>query len=76
MANSVDSDQLASEEANLSGSTPFVKAGHMWLYCFVYVHLFIHPCFLLQSRVGASLYFLNIISPHLCNSGIIQIHVQ
>ena len=29
MANSVDPDQLASEEANWSGSTLFAKAGHI-----------------------------------------------
>ena len=29
MANSADPDQLASEEANWSGSTLFAKAGHM-----------------------------------------------
>ena len=29
MANSVDSDQLASSEANLSGSTLFAKAVHI-----------------------------------------------
>ena len=29
MANSADPDQLASEEANWSGSTLFVKAGHI-----------------------------------------------
>ena len=30
MANSADPDQLASEEANWSGSTLFAKAGHIW----------------------------------------------
>ena len=29
--NSVDPDQLASEEANWSGSTLFAKAGHIWV---------------------------------------------
>ena len=29
MANSADPDQLASEEANWSGSTLFAKAGHI-----------------------------------------------
>ena len=29
MANSVDPDQLASSEANWSGSTLFAKAGHI-----------------------------------------------
>ena len=29
MANSVDPDQLASEEANWSGSTMFAKVGHI-----------------------------------------------
>ena len=29
MANSVDPDQLASEEANWSGSTLFAKTGHI-----------------------------------------------
>ena len=29
MTNSVDPDQLASEEANWSGSTLFTKAGHI-----------------------------------------------
>ena len=29
MANSADPDQLASEEANRSGSTLFAKAGHL-----------------------------------------------
>ena len=29
MANSADSDQLASEEANWSGSTLFAKVGHI-----------------------------------------------
>ena len=29
MANSVDPDQLASEEANWSGSTLFAKAGYL-----------------------------------------------
>ena len=29
MANSADPDQLASEEANWSGSTLFAKAGHL-----------------------------------------------
>ena len=29
MTNSADPDQLASEEANWSGSTLFVKAGHI-----------------------------------------------
>ena len=29
MANSADPDQLASSEANWSGSTLFVKAGHI-----------------------------------------------
>ena len=29
MANSADPDQLASEEANWSGSTPFAKAGYI-----------------------------------------------
>ena len=29
MTNSVDPDQLASEEANWSGSTLFAKAGHI-----------------------------------------------
>ena len=29
MANSVDPDQLASEEANWSGTMLFVKAGHI-----------------------------------------------
>ena len=29
MANSADSDQLASSEANWSGSTLFAKAGHI-----------------------------------------------
>ena len=31
MANSVDPDQLASEEANWSGSTLFTKAGRIWV---------------------------------------------
>ena len=31
MTNSVDPDQLASEEANWSGSTLFAKAGHIWV---------------------------------------------
>ena len=31
MANSADPNQLASEEANWSGSTPFAKAGHIWV---------------------------------------------
>ena len=30
MSNSADSDQLASEEANWSGSTLFAKAGYIW----------------------------------------------
>ena len=30
MANSADPDQLASEEANWSGSTLFAKAGSIW----------------------------------------------
>ena len=29
--NSADPDQLASEEANWSGSTLFAKAGHIWV---------------------------------------------
>ena len=29
MANSIDPDQLASEDANLSGSTLFAKAGYI-----------------------------------------------
>ena len=31
MQNSVDPDQLASEEANWSGSTLFTKAKHIWV---------------------------------------------
>ena len=31
MANSADSDQLASSEANWSGSTLFANAGHIWV---------------------------------------------
>ena len=31
MANSADADQLASLEANWSGSTLFPKAGHIWV---------------------------------------------
>ena len=31
MANSTDPDQLASEEANWSGSTLFAKAGYIWV---------------------------------------------
>ena len=31
MANSADPDQLASSEANWSGSTLFVKAGYIWV---------------------------------------------
>ena len=31
MTNSADLDQLASSEANLSGSTLFAKAGHIWV---------------------------------------------
>ena len=31
MTNSVDSDQLASDEANWSGSTLFAKTGHIWV---------------------------------------------
>ena len=31
MANSVDPDQLASEEANWSGSTLFAEAEHIWV---------------------------------------------
>ena len=31
MANSADLDQLASSEANWSGSTPFAKAGYIWI---------------------------------------------
>ena len=30
MANSVDPDQLASSEANWSGSALFAKAGYIW----------------------------------------------
>ena len=30
MANSADPDQLASSEANWSGSTLFAEAGHIW----------------------------------------------
>ena len=30
MANSADSDQLASSEANWSGSTLFANAGYIW----------------------------------------------
>ena len=30
MTNSVDPDQLASKEANWSGSALFAKAGHIW----------------------------------------------
>ena len=30
MTNSADPDQLASEEANWSGSTLFAKGGHIW----------------------------------------------
>ena len=31
MVNSVDPDQLASSEANWSGSTLFAKAGYIWV---------------------------------------------
>ena len=31
MVNSADPDQLASEEANWSGSTLFAKTGHIWV---------------------------------------------
>ena len=31
MANSADTDQLASSEANWSGSTLFAKAGYIWV---------------------------------------------
>ena len=31
MKNSADPDQLASSEANWSGSTQFEKAGHIWV---------------------------------------------
>ena len=31
MANSADPDQLASSEANRSGSTLFAKEGHIWV---------------------------------------------
>ena len=31
MTNSADPDQLASSEANLSGSTLFVKTGYIWV---------------------------------------------
>ena len=31
MSNSADPDQLASSEANWSGSTLFEKAGHIWV---------------------------------------------
>ena len=31
MTNSADPDQLVSEEANLSGSTLFAKAGYIWV---------------------------------------------
>ena len=31
MANSADPDQLASSEANWSGSTLFAKAEHIWI---------------------------------------------
>ena len=31
MANSADQDQLASSEANLSGSTQFAKVGYIWV---------------------------------------------
>ena len=31
MTNSADPDQLASEEANLSGYTLFAKAGNIWV---------------------------------------------
>ena len=31
MPNSVDADQLASSEANWSGSTLFAKAGYIWV---------------------------------------------
>ena len=31
MANSADPDQLASSEANWSGSILFEKAGHIWV---------------------------------------------
>ena len=31
MINSADPDQLASVEANASGSTLFAKAGHIWV---------------------------------------------
>ena len=31
MANSADPDELASEEANWSGSTLFAKAGYIWV---------------------------------------------
>ena len=31
MANSADPDQLASEEANWSGSTLFAKVGYIWV---------------------------------------------
>ena len=31
MANSADPDQLASSEANWSGSTLFVKEGYIWV---------------------------------------------
>ena len=31
MANSADPDQLASEEANRSGSTLFAKEGYIWV---------------------------------------------
>ena len=31
MANSAGPDQLGSSEANLSGSTLFAKAGHIWV---------------------------------------------
>ena len=31
MSNNVDPDQLASSEANWSGSTLFAKAGYIWV---------------------------------------------
>ena len=31
MTNSADPDQLASEEANWSGTTLLAKAGHIWV---------------------------------------------
>ena len=43
MANSADPDQLASSEANWSGSTLFAKAGYIWVqhdkgYTFCHTH--------------------------------------